>query len=186
MAFGVLAYGAYIPRLRLSRRSIAEANAWLNPALKAQDKGERAICNWDEDAVTMAVEAARDALADRPREGFKALYLATTSAPFEDRQNAGIVAEALRMGAALNTMDVGASQRAVEPAIGVDDRFAAEPQSWDVAAEGCNADHDARPPYATSARPLLMAMTSRSTTRQRKPKRPAPSRQISVRMVSPG
>ncbi|HEV3397019.1 MAG TPA: 3-hydroxy-3-methylglutaryl CoA synthase, partial [Xanthobacteraceae bacterium] len=62
---GILAFGAYIPRLRLARRAIAEANGWFNPALKSQAKGERAICNWDEDAVTMAVEAARDALAER-------------------------------------------------------------------------------------------------------------------------
>jgi hydroxymethylglutaryl-CoA synthase len=76
MTFGVLAYGAYIPRLRLSRRSVAEANAWLNPALKAQGKGERAICNWDEDAVTMAVEAARDALIGRDRASIASLRFA--------------------------------------------------------------------------------------------------------------
>lgn len=109
---GIASFGGYIPRLRLSRKAIVDANGWFNGALRAYAKAERAICAWDEDALTMAVEAARDALAERPREGFKALYLATTSAPFEDRQNAGVVAEALRMGTALNTMDVGASQRA--------------------------------------------------------------------------
>src|SRR5260370_28274612 len=109
---GIASFGGYIPRLRLSRKSIVDANGWFNGALRAYAKAERAICSWDEDALTMAVEAARDALADRPRDGFKALYLATTSAPFEDRQNAGIVAQALRLGEAVNTMDVGASQRA--------------------------------------------------------------------------
>src|SRR5215469_4078667 len=109
---GIASFGGYIPRLRLSRKAIVDANGWFNAGLRAYGKAERAICSWDEDALTMAVEAARDALADRPREGFKGLYLATTSAPFEDRQNAGIIAEALRMGAGLNTMDVGASQRA--------------------------------------------------------------------------
>ena len=49
MSFGILAFGAYIPRYRLARRAIADANGWLNPALKAQGKGERAMCNWDED-----------------------------------------------------------------------------------------------------------------------------------------
>src|SRR6185312_10457184 len=39
--------------------------------------------------------------------------------------------------------------------------------------------------YRTSARPLLIAITSRSTTRARKLAIP-PSRQISVRIVSPG
>ena len=109
---GIASFGGYIPRLRLSRKAIVDANGWFNAGLRAYAKAERAICSWDEDSLTMAVDAARDALADRPREGFRALYLATTSAPFEDRQNAGIVAEALRLGEDLNTMDVGASQRA--------------------------------------------------------------------------
>jgi hydroxymethylglutaryl-CoA synthase len=109
---GIASFGGYIPRLRLSRKAMVDANGWFNGSLRAYAKAERAICSWDEDSLTMAVEAARDALADRPREGFRALYLATTSAPFEDRQNAGIVAQALRLGEDLNTMDVGASQRA--------------------------------------------------------------------------
>ena len=57
---GILAYGAYLPRLRLARKAVADANAWFNPALKGLAKGERTMCNWDEDAVTMAVEAARE------------------------------------------------------------------------------------------------------------------------------
>jgi hydroxymethylglutaryl-CoA synthase len=109
---GIASFGGYIPRLRLSRKAIVDANGWFNAGLRAYAKAERAICSWDEDSLTMAVDAARDALADRPRDGFRALYLATTSAPFEDRQNAGIVAEALRLGEDLSTMDVGASQRA--------------------------------------------------------------------------
>ena len=59
---GLIAYGAYIPRLRLSRKAIADANAWFNPAIKGLARGERAICNWDEDSLTMGVEAARDCL----------------------------------------------------------------------------------------------------------------------------
>ncbi|HXZ00233.1 MAG TPA: OB-fold domain-containing protein [Stellaceae bacterium] len=109
---GIASFGGYVPRLRLSRKSIVDANGWFNGSLRAYAKAERAICSWDEDSLTMAVEAARDALADRPRGDFRALYFATTSAPFEDRQNAGILAQALRLGETLNTMDVGASQRA--------------------------------------------------------------------------
>ena len=47
--WGMLAFGAYVPRLRLSRKAVAEANAWFNPALKGLAKGERGMCNWDED-----------------------------------------------------------------------------------------------------------------------------------------
>ena len=67
MTKGILAFGAYIPWRRLPRKAIAETHGWFNPALKGQAKGERAFCNWDEDPVTMAVEAARDALAGRDR-----------------------------------------------------------------------------------------------------------------------
>jgi 3-hydroxy-3-methylglutaryl CoA synthase len=109
---GIASFGGYIPRLRLSRKAVVEANGWFNAGLQAHGKAERAIGAWDEDSVTMAVEAARDCLADGPRSGFKALYLATTSAPFEDRQNAGIVAQTLRLGEDLSSMVVGASQRA--------------------------------------------------------------------------
>src|SRR5262249_33695575 len=112
MTAGIVAFGAYIPRLRLTRRAIAEANAWFNPALNAQAKGERAICNWDEDAVTMAVEAARDALAERDRGTIGALQFASTSFPFADRLNAGIVAEALNLNKEVAALDVAASQRA--------------------------------------------------------------------------
>ena len=58
---GIAAWGAYAPRLRLSRKAVTEANAWVAPNLKAKGKGERSMANWDEDALTMAVEAARDA-----------------------------------------------------------------------------------------------------------------------------
>src|SRR5262252_7132586 len=109
---GILAYGAYLPRLRLSRKSVADANAWFNPALKGLAKGERTMCNWDEDAVTMAVEAARDCLVGQDRGSIGAVAFASTSFPFEDRLNAGIVLEALNLAPGVNTQDLTASQRA--------------------------------------------------------------------------
>jgi len=112
METGILAYGAYIPRRRLARKSVADANAWFNPALKGQAKAERSMCNWDEDAVTMAVEAARDCLTGLSRDQIRAVQLASTSFPFEDRLNSGIVAQALNLGAEISSLDVGSSQRA--------------------------------------------------------------------------
>ena len=50
MTKGILAFGAYIPWRRLPRKAIADMHGWFNPALKGQAKGERAFCNWDEDA----------------------------------------------------------------------------------------------------------------------------------------
>jgi 3-hydroxy-3-methylglutaryl CoA synthase len=117
MAFGILAAGAYVPRLRLSRRAIADANAWLNAALKSQAKGERAICNWDEDSVTMAVEAARDTLVGRNRADVKAIHLCSTTFPFLDRLNAGVVAQALDLSEDVSALDVAATQRAATSAL---------------------------------------------------------------------
>jgi hydroxymethylglutaryl-CoA synthase len=118
MTVGIHAYGGYIPRMRLSRSVIAAAHQWFNPGLKALGKGERSICNWDEDAVTMAVEAARDCFAGEPPTNLDGIYLASTSLPFQDRQNAGIVAEALSLGHTLSTLDIGGSMRAATSALG--------------------------------------------------------------------
>lgn len=109
---GIVSFGAYVPRLRLQRAVVAAANAWFNPGQKAFAKGERAIANWDEDAVTMAVEAGRDCLAGIDRQGIAAVVLASTSAPFADRQNAGIVKEALNLGDQVGTLDYAGSQKA--------------------------------------------------------------------------
>jgi len=109
---GVLSFGAYIPRRRLQRTVIAAANSWFNPGLRGMAKGERAMANWDEDAVTMAVEAARDCLAGFDHDKVASLYLASTTHPFDDRQNAAIAAGALSLRPALGSLDVGGSLRA--------------------------------------------------------------------------
>ncbi|SRR5579885_499898 len=113
---GITAYGAYIPRRRLQRKAIAEANAWFAPGLRGAAKGERAMANWDEDSITMAVEAARDCLpaqdAARDRAFIDAIYFASTTMPFADRQNAGIISAALDLPENVYAADVGSSQRA--------------------------------------------------------------------------
>jgi hydroxymethylglutaryl-CoA synthase len=109
---GIASYGAYIPRMRLQRTAIFESNRWFAPGLKALAAGERAIANWDEDTITMAVEAARDCLGDRNRAEVKSVFLASTSFPFADRQNACIVKEALNLPDITGTLDIGASQKA--------------------------------------------------------------------------
>ena len=113
---GITSYGAYIPRLRLQRKAIAQANAWFAPNMMGAAKGERSMANWDEDAVTMAVEAARDCIpAQDPmkdRAFVDGLYFASTTLPFSDRQNAGIVAGALSLQDGISSLDISSSQRA--------------------------------------------------------------------------
>lgn len=110
--WGIISFGAYIPRIRLQRSAVVAANAWFNPGLKAHRTGERAVANWDEDSITMAVEAARDALSARGREEIGAIVMASTTMPYLDRQNAVIVKEALNLADEISAVDVTGSQRA--------------------------------------------------------------------------
>jgi hydroxymethylglutaryl-CoA synthase len=109
---GIKAYGGYVPKRRLPRSVIVEANGWFNSALKGYSKGERSMCNWDEDALTMAVAASRDCLDKTRPDDIKAIYLASTTLPFTDRQNSGILGTALNLGQNMMTMDITSSQRA--------------------------------------------------------------------------
>ncbi len=112
MAAGILAYGGYVPRARLQRAEIAKAHSWFNPGLRGLAHGERAMANWDEDSVTMAVEAGRDCLAGFDRKRVAGLFLASTTFPFLDRQNSGIVADALNLAPGVQAVDLASSQRA--------------------------------------------------------------------------
>lgn len=109
---GITRFGGYVPRLRLQRKAVVEANGWFNPALAGLAKGERSICNWDEDSLTMAVEAGRDCLGEKAPAGLRAIYFASTTMPFADRQNATVAATALDLGEELKSVDVTSSQRA--------------------------------------------------------------------------
>jgi 3-hydroxy-3-methylglutaryl CoA synthase len=105
----ILSAGAHVPRYRIARGDIVDANRWFAGGMGSLARGERAYANWDEDAVTMAVAAGRIALANgqAPSE----VWLASTTAPFADRQNAGLVAAALGCEEEVATLDVGGSAR---------------------------------------------------------------------------
>lgn len=112
-SIGLTGFGGYIPRLRLQRKAVAQANAWIAPNFLGKGKGERSMANWDEDAVTMAVEAARDLLGpDEDRSHVDALFFGSTTMPFKDRLNAGIISAALTLEEAVRAVDVASTQRA--------------------------------------------------------------------------
>lgn len=115
--FGIVSFGAYIPRYRLDRQAIAAAHKWMAPGLRGLAKGARAFCAWDEDSVTMAVEAARDALATRSAaggegSGLKAIGFASTRPVYADLQASALVAGALDLPRGLRSVDSGLTQRA--------------------------------------------------------------------------
>ncbi|MEY4653033.1 MAG: hypothetical protein RI884_1614 [Pseudomonadota bacterium] len=109
---GITAYGGYVPRLRLSRQAVGQANAWYAPQFAGR-KGTRAFANWDEDSITLAVAAARDCLgAGEDRSHIRAVMLASDTLPFAERLNAGVVAGALTLDESIEAMDLGGTQRA--------------------------------------------------------------------------
>ena len=85
---------------------------WFAPAIVMVAQGERSFCNWDEDSLTMAVAASQDCLkgVDKNRGG-RPLPCSTTL-PFADRHNAGIVKTALNLRDDLLTQDFTSSLRA--------------------------------------------------------------------------
>ena len=110
---GIVGYGGYVPRLRLSRKAVVDANAWFAPHFAGKSKGVRAMANWDEDSITMAVAAARDCLgSDDDRSHVKGLYLASSTLPFAERLNAGVIREVLTLDRRIDALDVTGSQRA--------------------------------------------------------------------------
>ncbi|MBV1901445.1 MAG: OB-fold domain-containing protein [Kordiimonadaceae bacterium] len=109
---GITAYGGYLPKMRLSRKAMAEANSWFSPGLRGLGKGHRTVAGWDEDPITMGVEAARDCLQGDDRAAVDSVYFASTTMPFADRLNAALISGALGLQEDASALDVSSSQRA--------------------------------------------------------------------------
>ena len=102
---GVESYGAYIPRHRLSLAAIGGRSA-------REGGPEKAIAWNDEDSVTMAVSAAVNCLRGLDRKRVDAVYFASTSYAFREKQAAALVARALDLRRDLRCADFGGSLRA--------------------------------------------------------------------------
>lgn len=98
---GITSYGAYIPLFRLSREAIAKAG-----------RGEKAICSFDEDSMTMAVAAASDCLNGIDCKTVDGLYFASTTSPYKEKLGAATVAMAADLRRDIITADFANSLRA--------------------------------------------------------------------------
>jgi 3-hydroxy-3-methylglutaryl CoA synthase len=114
---GIKSYAAYIPRLRMDRASIAATHAWALPGLRGSAKGERAFCSWDEDTITMSVEAVRHCHGAHEPAGVRALTFASTTPVFADLQNASLVVTAAGLPDTVSTLDATGSLRAATSAV---------------------------------------------------------------------
>ena len=108
---GIRSYGAYIPRYRLNRKKIFETMGWLNPATVGLSRGEKAIAGSDEDSLTMAVAAGINCIKGIKEGDLDGIYFGSTTMPFKERQNAGLIAAALCMNENVRSADFSGSLR---------------------------------------------------------------------------
>jgi len=94
---GIIRYGSYVPYFRLTRAAIGAG------------KGERAVASYDEDSVSMAVEAARDAL--RGGSTIDTVLFATTSPPYAEKLNTATIQAALDLPETVMSAELGGSTR---------------------------------------------------------------------------
>ena len=96
---GIVGYGAYVPQFRLPASEVARV--WTGSTGGTPIK-EKAVAGLDEDVITMAIEAARNALA---RAGIdprliRAVWVGSESHPYAVKPSSTVVAESI--GAAPN------------------------------------------------------------------------------------
>lgn len=99
---GIKSFSSYIPRYRMSRKTISEAMGWLNPA---SIHGEKAVANFDEDSITMAVTSGMECLKGIDRGEIDGLFFASVTAPYCERECAAIIASALDLKPNIRTAD---------------------------------------------------------------------------------
>ncbi len=102
---GITSYGVYFPYYRLKRADIGAF--WDSYQLP----GEKAVANFDEDTLTMAVEASRECLKKENVKDVAGLFLASTTLPYGEKQNAALAAAVLDFSGNTMTLDVGGTLR---------------------------------------------------------------------------
>ncbi len=92
---GILGYGAYVPRTRIRNATIA--SAWGRAANGRYPVREKSVPGLDEDTVTMAIEAARGAVARAGVDSgsIRAVWIGSESKPYAVKPSGTIVAEAI-------------------------------------------------------------------------------------------
>jgi hydroxymethylglutaryl-CoA synthase len=103
---GIVGFGTYVPSYRLPRELIAKE--WGVPSAG----GEKAVANHDEDSLTLAVNAALHCLPDTASAHLDALFFASTTPPYREKQAAATVAAVLDTGPQVRTADFTNSLRA--------------------------------------------------------------------------
>jgi hydroxymethylglutaryl-CoA synthase len=132
---GIVSAGGYVPRYRLSARTLAAV--WGTGA----GSGERAVAGYDEDSLTMACEAALNALHGRDVRRIGACFLATTTPPYLEKSSATLLAAVADLGPETLTADLGGGLRCATTAL----RLALDAVKAGTTTEALVAAADLRP-----------------------------------------
>ncbi|MBE6969040.1 MAG: 3-hydroxy-3-methylglutaryl CoA synthase [Ruminococcaceae bacterium] len=103
---GIVSFGGYVPFNRLKRDVLKAAFE------KAKPKGERAVANYDEDSITMAVTAALECVRGYDTDKLDAAYFVSTTAPYREKQCATNMIAALDLKRSVRTADFANTLRA--------------------------------------------------------------------------
>lgn len=110
MRVGIIAHGAYVPSQRMGLEEVRKFWGTLStPAIR-----QKSFPGYDEDVITMGVEAARLALhrCDMSGEKMGAVFLATTSGPYEEKPNVSTLVSAISGSSRLRAVELGGTPRA--------------------------------------------------------------------------
>lgn len=107
MASGIVSYGVYIPRYRIRVDEIARVWGDGDDISESLRVFEKSVPDLDEDAVTIAVEAARNALlrADIDPKRIGAIYTGSESHPYAVKPTGTIVGQAICTSFSFTTAD---------------------------------------------------------------------------------
>ena len=115
MQIGIVSSGVYVPRLRIKREEYQKTWGYFSP----RGIEEKSVADFDEDSITMGVEAASNALRNGQVNApeIDAVYFASTSPPYVEKQSASTIATALGCRNDTAALDVTSSTRASTSAL---------------------------------------------------------------------
>ncbi len=119
---GIVSWGCYIPKLRIKAEDIAKArNENPDNIKESLQITEKSLPNIDEDAATIAVEAARNAISASGIDPklISAIYIGSESHPYAVKPTGTIVAQAIGMSNNYTTADLEFACKAGTAAIQV-------------------------------------------------------------------
>lgn len=108
MVSGIVSYGVYIPRFRIRTDEIARVWGGGDDISQSLRVFEKSVPDLDEDAVTIAVEAARNALnrADVDPTRIGAIYAGSESHPYAVKSTGTIVGQAICTSSSFTAADL--------------------------------------------------------------------------------